>query len=96
VRALSSGQQQRVLIARALVSDPEVLVLDEPTDSLDVEGQAALHALLRSLHRDRDVTVILVSHDLQAMSREVTTLAWLDRRLRFHGRPADALVAGGR
>ncbi|HVQ75072.1 MAG TPA: ATP-binding cassette domain-containing protein [Candidatus Binatia bacterium] len=88
---LSAGQQQRVLIARALVSDPELLILDEPTGGVDPEAQTSFYALLRHLHRERDVTLILVSHDIGVVAREVTQLACLNHRLVFHGRPADFL-----
>jgi zinc transport system ATP-binding protein len=93
--ALSIGQQQRVLIARALVSAPELLVLDEPTGGIDPEAEGTLYALLRHLNRDRGVTVIMVSHDIGAVAREVTTLACLNRRLIFHGRPGDFLTDAG-
>ena len=91
IGALSAGQQQRVLIARALVSDPELLILDEPTGGVDPEAQTSFYALLRHLNRERDVTLILVSHDIGVVAREVTQLACLNRRLVFHGRPADFL-----
>jgi zinc transport system ATP-binding protein len=91
VGALSAGQQQRVLIARALVSDPQLLILDEPTGGVDPEAQAGFYALLRHLNRERNVTLILVSHDIGVVAREVTQLACLNRRLVFHGRPADFL-----
>lgn len=91
IGALSPGQQQRVLIARALVSDPELLILDEPTAGVDPEAQNSFYALLHHLNRERGVTLILVSHDIGAVAREVTKLACLNRRLVFHGRPADFL-----
>lgn len=91
IGALSAGQQQRVLIARALVSDPQLLILDEPTGGVDPEAQTSFYALLRHLNQERDVTLILVSHDIGVVAREVTQLACLNRRLVFHGRPADFL-----
>ena len=91
IGALSIGQQQRVLIARALVSRPELLILDEPTGGVDPEAQTSFYALLRHLNRERDVTLILVSHDIGVVAKEVTKLACLNRRLVFHGRPADFL-----
>lgn len=91
VGALSVGQQQRVLIARALVSDPELLVLDEPTGGVDPEAQTSFYALLKHLNREREVTLILVSHDIGVVAKEVTRLACLNRRLIFHGRPGDFL-----
>jgi zinc transport system ATP-binding protein len=91
IGALSPGQQQRVLIARALVSKPELLILDEPTGGVDPEAQTSFYALLHHLHRERDVTLILVSHDIGVVAKEVTKLACLNRRLIFHGRPGDFL-----
>jgi zinc transport system ATP-binding protein len=88
IGALSVGQQQRVLIARALVSDPELLVLDEPTSGVDPEAQSAFYELLGDLNRTRGVTLVLVSHDIAAVARAVTKLACLNRRLVFHGPPA--------
>jgi zinc transport system ATP-binding protein len=90
--ALSTGQQQRVLIARALVTDPEVLILDEPTGGVDPEAQAAFSALLQTLNGERGVTLVLVSHDLAVVTREVTKLACLNRRLVFHGDPEHFLT----
>jgi zinc transport system ATP-binding protein len=91
IGALSTGQQQRVLIARALVSKPELLILDEPTGGVDPEAQTSFYALLHHLNRERDVTLILVSHDIGVVAKEVTKLACLNRRLVFHGRPGDFL-----
>jgi zinc transport system ATP-binding protein len=91
IGALSPGQQQRVLIARALVSNPELQILDEPTGGVDPEAQTSFYALLHHLHRERDVTLILVSHDIGVVAKEVTKLACLNRRLIFHGRPGDFL-----
>jgi zinc transport system ATP-binding protein len=91
IGALSTGQQQRVLIARALVSDPELIILDEPTGGVDPEAQTSFYAMLHHLNREREVTLILVSHDIGVVAREVTKLACLNRRLIFHGRPGDFL-----
>jgi zinc transport system ATP-binding protein len=91
IGTLSIGQQQRVLIARALVSKPELLILDEPTGGVDPEAQTSFYALLHHLNRERDVTLILVSHDIGVVAKEVTKLACLNRRLIFHGRPGDFL-----
>jgi zinc transport system ATP-binding protein len=87
VGALSAGQQQRVLIARALVCNPELLILDEPTGGVDPEAQAAFHELLQRLNREEGVTLVLVSHDIGVVARDVTRLACLNRRVIFCGSP---------
>jgi zinc/manganese transport system ATP-binding protein len=76
---LSGGEQQRLLIAQALVSDPSVLILDEPLDSLDLPNQTAVAALLGRICRERGVTVILVAHDVNPL------LPYLDRVVYFGG-----------
>lgn len=89
IGTLSSGQQQRVLIARALVPEPALLILDEPTGGVDPEAQAGFHALLRELNATRGVTLVLVSHDVGVVARDVTKLACLNRRVIFCGHPHD-------
>ena len=93
IGALSAGQQQRVLIARALVPGPELLILDEPTGGVDPEAQTSLYALLHHLNREDHVTLVLVSHDIGVVAKEVTKLACLNRRLVFHGPPGEFLSA---
>jgi zinc transport system ATP-binding protein len=66
---LSGGQQQRVLIAKALVNEPELLILDEPTTGIDLETQDRFYTLLRKLNSERNITIILASHDLDAINR---------------------------
>jgi zinc transport system ATP-binding protein len=91
---LSAGQQQRVFIARALASNPQLLVLDEPTVGVDVDAQEQFYSLLRRLNRDLHTTLVLVSHDIGVIAQEVTKLACLNRTLVFHGSPEDAARSG--
>jgi len=86
---LSGGQQQRVFIARALVSDPEVLILDEPTVGVDARSEAEFYALLEKLNRERELSILLVSHDLGAVSERMHTVVVLNRRVFFAGSTAD-------
>ena len=81
---LSGGQKQRVLIARALVTDPDILLLDEPTASIDAKGQNEFYALLKELNHK--ITIIVVSHDLMVISRYVKSVACVNQRLHYHGR----------
>jgi len=82
IGVLSGGQRQRVFIARALVSRPELMLLDEPTAGVDTKGQADFFDMLRALNRD--ITIIVVSHDLLAVSRYVKSVACVNRRLHYH------------
>jgi zinc transport system ATP-binding protein len=91
---LSSGQQQRVFIARALASRPDLLLLDEPTVGVDVEAQEQFYGLLRRLNRDMGTTLVLVSHDIAVIAQEVTQLACLNRSLVFHGSLDEAMRSG--
>ena len=63
-RNLSGGQKQRVLIARALVSAPHLLLLDEPTSGMDLAGETAVMQLIHRLHAQRSLTVVMVSHEV--------------------------------
>lgn len=82
IGALSGGQLQRVLIARALAVEPKVLILDEPTASLDVQSADAFYELLQRL--SERMTVLLTSHDVTGISTRVKSIACLNRRLFFH------------
>ncbi len=80
---LSSGQRQRVYIARALATQPQILLLDEPTSSVDPQVSAGIYELLRALNER--VTIVLISHDMSAISSYVKTVGCLNRRLFYHG-----------
>jgi zinc transport system ATP-binding protein len=80
---LSGGQLQRALIARALAVEPKILLLDEPTASLDTESKSHIYSILEELNKD--MTIIMVTHDMGAISSHVQTLACLNRELYYHG-----------
>jgi len=82
---LSGGQQQRALLARALVNDPELLILDEPTAALDPETRERFYNLIAEANRSRGVTVLLVTHDAGAIGQHATKMLYLDKRVIFYG-----------
>jgi zinc transport system ATP-binding protein len=79
---LSGGQRQRVMIARALCAHPKVLMLDEPTSSIDIKGQKEIYELLRNLNRS--ITIIVVSHDISVILEYANKAAHVNKRLAFH------------
>ena len=84
---LSGGEQQRVFIARALSVEPKLLILDEPTISLDACGQDELYELIHGLQEQMELTVIMVSHDIGAVSEHVKDIVCLNRRIYVHQPP---------
>ncbi len=90
---LSGGERQRVRIARALAQDPETLVLDEPTASLDIRHEMSIFELLRDLARGRGITVVVVTHHLNLASRYASELLLLHEGRRVaEGAPSDVLT----
>jgi len=88
---LSGGQRQRVMIARSLVTFPEILILDEPTAALDVNATQSFYEWLHKMHHNMNLTMIVVSHDVGVISRHVDTVACLNRRLVAHGIPNEVM-----
>lgn len=82
---LSGGQQQRVFIARALVSEPDLLILDEPTVGVDAESVVNFYDMLKKLNREQGITLVLVTHDVGAMTEHVSHVACLNKCIHFHG-----------
>ncbi len=86
---LSEGQQQRVIIAKALVKQPELLILDEPTTGIDSVAQNKFYDLLTRLNKDRGITIVWSSHDMNAVEKLASKVACIDRKLFFHGESED-------
>ncbi len=82
---LSGGQQQRVYLIRALISEPELLILDEPTSALDPSFREKFHHLLDDLQRDRDMTIIHVTHDLTDAVKSNCKIMYVDQTVKFFG-----------
>jgi ABC-type Mn2+/Zn2+ transport system ATPase subunit len=90
---LSGGQRQRTLIARALATDPELLALDEPTNGMDPAAEAATMEVLRGLHAAGGLTVVMVSHRLDAVAAHARTLAFVDQdRALFRVGPLEEML----
>ena len=89
---LSGGQKQRVLIARALAARPEILILDEPTNGMDLSSRASILALIHRLHEEERLTVIMVSHLLDDVANHVRRLAIVDRNFFQVGDVTDVLT----
>ncbi len=88
---LSGGEQQRLLIAQALVRQPELLLLDEPLDSLDLPNQAAVAALIRRICREQRVAVMLVAHDINPIISYLDRVIYLAGGGAVEGRPEDVI-----
>ncbi len=82
ISSLSGGQRQRVMIARALCNHPTILILDEPTASIDVKGQKQIYDLLKELNKT--ITIIVVSHDISVILSYASKVAHINKTLTFH------------
>jgi len=89
---LSGGQRQRVMIARALVSRPEILILDEPSTGVDVESQHKFYQFLKRLNREQRLTIIFITHDLGVIADDVTHVLSVNQKLVFSG-TADEMLS---
>jgi zinc transport system ATP-binding protein len=81
---LSGGQQQRVFIARALAGEPEIIFLDEPTVGVEKQVRDDFYALLRTLNEELQLTVVLITHDIESMSHQAMHVACVDHTVFFH------------
>jgi len=83
ISQLSGGQRQRVLIARALVSEPNILILDEPTSAIDIKGQKEIYEILKNL----EITKLIISHDINILLEGVNKVAFVSKTLVLHNTP---------
>jgi len=86
---LSSGQFQRILIGWALVSDPQVLLFDEPTTGVDIGGQESIYELLEKLRKERNLTILLVTHDLSVVYQLATRCLCLNKKMLCYDIPKE-------
>ncbi|MFG0257194.1 MAG: metal ABC transporter ATP-binding protein [Phycisphaerales bacterium JB043] len=87
IDALSHGQHQRLRIAQALVREPRILILDEPDVGIDASGQQQFGELLDRLHRERELTIIIVSHNIRAIASTCDRVLCIARNAHLHSSP---------
>lgn len=85
--ALSAGEWQRLLLARALLNRPELLILDEPLQNLDISGQSAFYRLLESIYNEHQISILMVSHDLHLVMRGTQRVVCLYHHICCSGAP---------
>lgn len=89
IEQLSGGQKQRVFIARALVGEPQVLIMDEPTVGVDFKAKQQFYDLLTKLNKQQGLTIILVTHDLEMVPEVANQIVCLNRKVFFAGSAAE-------
>ena len=90
---LSAGQHQKVMIARGLVQEPEILLLDEPTSNLDIKHQMEVTRILRNLSQEKDILVIMISHDLNIAAKYSDNMIMLSEGSIYSvGKPSEVLT----
>ena len=87
MHVLSVGERQRVLLARSLIGNPALLILDEPAQNLDISGQLAFYRLLEKIYKDRSLSILMVSHDLHMVMATTKQVICLFRRICCSGEP---------
>lgn len=85
ISELSGGEFQKMLIARALASNPDILLLDEPTSLIDIKSQEQIYGLIKTL--SKHVTIVLVTHHIKEITKQARKLVWLERNIKSEGDP---------
>lgn len=85
ISELSGGEFQKMLIARALASNPDILLLDEPTSLIDVKSQEQIYNLIKTL--SKEVTIVLVTHHIKEITKQARKLIWLEKNIKSEGNP---------
>lgn len=88
---LSSGQLQRVLIAWAVINEPDVLLFDEPTAGIDIGGEETVYNLLKKLRDTRNMTILLISHDLNIIYKYANNVICVNKEMICYGAPNEVL-----
>jgi len=91
---LSGGQQQRVSIARVLVAEPKIIFLDEPSTGIDVVAQESFYKFLYEFKKKKNMSVVMVSHDIGVIGKFVDKVAGLNKKLHFYGKPEEIFKQG--
>lgn len=94
VGELSGGQRQRVFIARALAGEPEMLFLDEPTIAIDAPLSSKFYTFLRQINKKYGITILFVSHDIECVEKEVSSVLCVNKTLVCHASPKNLLKKG--
>src|SRR3989344_880271 len=95
IGTISSGQLQRVLVAWGLIGNPNVLLFDEPTAGIDIGGEETIFKLLNKIEKERNLSIILVTHDMSVVYGFADSVLCLNKKLICHGSPAEALGSEG-
>ncbi len=91
ISSISSGQLQRILIAWSLIDNPEILLFDEPTSGIDIEGEETVYNLLNKIDKERGLNMILVSHDLNIVYKMADSVLCLNKKAVCFGAPEEAI-----
>ncbi len=92
IGSLSGGELQRVVIAKAIVNDPKILFLDEPASGVDIKGQEKFYDLISRLNKEKGLTILLISHDLNVVYRFADNVLCINRKLICSGKPEETLT----